>query len=191
MDVSHYGDTLALFCDALPPNASVLDVACGPGNLSRFLLDRRNDLRMSGTDLAPNMIALAQANNPEASFSLADMRRIAETNSRYEALVCGFGLPYLSKAEAATFISDMAKILRPGGSVYLSTMTADIDASLLQQSSDGQDAILTHYHAEATLREVLKHAGFDIVLSQKQPFPDKPDTTDLIIIAQKRQSVGA
>ena len=191
MDVSHYADTLQLYCNHLPPDARVLDVACGPGNITRFLLNRRNDLRIFGTDLAPNMVALAQANNPEASFVVADMRRVAETDSRYDAVVCGFGLPYLSKDEAAAFIADVAQILSPGGRFYLSTMTADKDETRLQQSSDGKDALVTHYHAESSLRNALEHAGFGIVHAQKQPFPEQPDTTDLIIIAQKRLAVGA
>lgn len=191
MDVSHYGDTLAIFCDALPPNAAVLDVACGPGNLSRFMLDRRADLQIFGTDLAPNMVSLAQANVPEGTFSVSDMRHFTDTNSKYDAIICGFGLPYLSKDETADFLADIPNVLRENGWVYLSTMTADADQSILQTSSDGKDTILTHYHAEATLSKILARAQFAIVHSQKQPFPEKPDTTDLIIIAQKRSSVDA
>lgn len=191
MDVSHYGDTLALFCDALPLNASVLDVACGPGNLSRFLLDRRADLQIFGTDLAPNMVSLAEANVPEGTFSVSDMRQIASVRSRYDAIVCGFGLPYLSKDETAAFLADIPNALRENGWLYLSTMTADTDDSRLQTSSDGKDTVLTHYHAEATLLGILTRAQFAIVHSQKQPFPNQPDTTDLIIIAQSQVTVGA
>lgn len=191
MDVGHYGDTLALFCDALPPNASVLDVACGPGNITRFLLDQRNDLQLFGTDLAPNMVALAQANNPEATFAVADMRHVAQTDSKYDAVICGFGLPYLSTEEAAAFISDLPKILRDGGHIYLSTMTADKDESRLQHSSDGKDTLLTYYHSETTLRRMLANVDFEIVLVKKQPFPDHPDTTDLIVIARRHYSTDA
>ena len=191
MDVSHYGDTLALFCDALPLNASVLDVACGPGNLSRFLLDRRADLQIFGTDLAPNMVSLAEANVPEGTFSVSDMRQIAGVWSRYDAIICGFGLPYLSKDETAAFLADIPNALRENGWLYLSTMTADTDDSRLQTSSDGKDTVLTHYHAEATLLGILTRAQFAIVHAQKQPFPDNPETTDLIIIAQSQVTVGA
>lgn len=136
------------------------------------------------------MVSLAEANVPEGTFSVSDMRQIAGVRSRYDAIICGFGLPYLSKDEAAAFLADIPNALRENGWLYLSTMTADTDDSRLQTSSDGKDTVLTHYHAEATLLGILTRAQFAIVHTQKQPFPDNPETTDLIVIAQ-RQAISA
>src|ERR1043165_9734514 len=56
--------------------AAVLDVACGPGNVSAFLLRERPDFQVLGVDLAPNMVRLAQVHVPNASFVVHDCRRL-------------------------------------------------------------------------------------------------------------------
>ena len=49
MDLTVYDASYAAFCDLLPPGrASVLDAACGPGNVSRYLLKRRGELDLLG-----------------------------------------------------------------------------------------------------------------------------------------------
>lgn len=69
MDFNHYFDRYDTFCQLLhTKNASVLEIGCGPGNVTRYLLNKRSDLQNTGLDLAPNMIELAKANNPTAHF---------------------------------------------------------------------------------------------------------------------------
>src|SRR5690349_18694421 len=77
MDVSMYHDTLDAFCNSIPKhNAQILEIACGPGNITQYLLQQRPGFNILGTDLAPNMLELARANNPEAKFKEMDGRNI-------------------------------------------------------------------------------------------------------------------
>ena len=101
MDVSLYHDTFDMFCNNITKqNADVLELACGPGNITHYLLSKRSDFKLLGTDLAPNMIELAKINNPSAQFQLLDSRDIRKLNKTYDAIMCGFILPYLSKEDA-------------------------------------------------------------------------------------------
>ena len=52
MDVSQYADTLDVFCNGLPASAKVLDIACGPGNIAKYLLNKHPDMQLTGIDLA-------------------------------------------------------------------------------------------------------------------------------------------
>ena len=45
-------------------NPVVLELGCGPGNLSKQLLSLRPDLKITATDLAPDMLEIAQETNP-------------------------------------------------------------------------------------------------------------------------------
>ena len=77
MDVSMYHNSLDVFCSFIKTeNAEVLELACGPGNITKYLLEKRNDFKLLGTDLAPNMIELAKINNPTAKFELMDCRAL-------------------------------------------------------------------------------------------------------------------
>jgi 2-polyprenyl-3-methyl-5-hydroxy-6-metoxy-1,4-benzoquinol methylase len=189
MDVDLYNDSFDWFCyGIITENATVLELACGPGNITRYLLKKRHDFKILGTDLAPNMIELAKINNPTAEFQLMDCRDIAKINKKYDAIMCGFALPYLSKEEAIQLISDASKILNPNGVLYLSTMIeTEDDKSGLKSSSSGEFQTYIHYHQTEYLVQALEDNGFKINHLQHQNYPttDGTKTIDLLIIAQK------
>lgn len=183
MDTSMYHDTFDVFCDNIArKNADMLELACGPGNITAYLLKKRPDLKILGTDLSPNMIDLAKKNNPEAEFRLMDCRNIDQINKKYDAIMCGFALPYLSKEEAIKLIGDAAGVLKPGGIFYLSTMEDDYGKSGLQQSSTG-DSIYMYYHQADYLTGALRENGFIVIHLQRKTYTDGSGTIDLVIIA--------
>ena len=185
MDVGLYHDTFDLFCDNIKKeNADILDIACGPGNITQYLLKKRPDFNILGIDLAPNMIHLAKINNPSAEFQLLDGRDIGTLPRKFDAVMCGFCLPYLSKEESVKLISDAASLLKPDGMLYLSTMEDDYSKSGIESSSAG-DQVFMHYHQEDYLTEALVDNGFNIIDVQRKCYPGKNDTitTDLVIIA--------
>jgi trans-aconitate methyltransferase len=187
MDVSLYHDSLNVFCNLIPEkNASILDVACGPGNITKYLSDQRPDFKIQGIDLSPNMIKLAAINNPEAEFQLMDCRDIDKMNKRHEGVVLGFCLPYLSKEESLQLVNKAAKILTRGGVLYLSTMEDDYSKSGIQKSSSG-DEIYMHYHQADYLENAIKESNLKIVSLTRLTYSatDGTPVTDLIIIAQK------
>lgn len=186
MDVSYYHATLDLLCDSITPrNAEVLEIACGPGNVTQYLLQKRPDLQILGTDLAPKMLELAQQNNPTASFQLLDGRAIAQLPQKYDAIVCGFFLPYLSREEAIQFVHDALAVLRSGGMIYLSTMEDDYSNSGWRKGSQG-DEIFMHFHEAGYLTSSLKDCGFEIIDLQRIAYPaaDGSTTIDLVLTAK-------
>lgn len=187
MDVSLYHDSFDIFCKHIKKeNANVLELACGPGNITQYLLKARPDLNILGTDLAPNMIELAKLNNPKANFQLLDSRNILSLNKTYDAIMCGFCLPYLSKEEAIQLISDASKALTDAGVIYISTMEDNYEKSEFKKGSSG-DEIFMHFHEGDYLREALTNNGFKNIELKRQNYPttDGSKVTDLIIIAQK------
>ena len=187
MDVALYHDTLDLFCRSIPAEqAGILELACGPGNVTRYVLNQRPDFKLLGTDLAPNMLRLAQHNNPEAGFQLLDCRAIGTLEQRYDGILCAFCLPYLSREEAVQLIADAAERLNPGGVLYISTMEDDYAQSGWQSSSSG-DRIFIHYHQADYLLQALEANGFALLDLQRiqYPAPDGKTTTDLVLIAKK------
>lgn len=185
MDVSLYGDALDVFCNSIKKkNANILELACGPGNITQYLLNKRPDFKILGTDLAPNMISLAKKNNPTAEFQLMDCRDITRLNKHYDAIVCGFCLPYLSKEDAIRLIYDASHILHPEGVIYISTMEDNYSKSGYKKGSSG-DEIYMHYHEAVYLTEALQQSGFKIMDIHRKNYPEKDgtQTIDLIIIA--------
>lgn len=61
MDLDLYNDTYEKFCEILlKKNSKILEIGCGPGNITKYLLAKRPDFDILGTDISPNMIELAK-----------------------------------------------------------------------------------------------------------------------------------
>ena len=187
MYVGLYGDTFDFFCDQIyVPNAQILEIACGPGNITQYLLKKRPDFDLLGIDLAPNMIALAQTNNPQAQFKLMDCRKISSIDQRFDGVMCGFCLPYLNKEETAQLITDVSKLLKPNGLLYLSTMEDDYSTSGPRNASSG-DEVYMHFYLADDLTPMLQENHLKVLSLARKDFPttDGTKVIDLVMIAQK------
>lgn len=184
MDVSLYHGSLDLFCKNLSsPDAAILELACGPGNITRYLLEKCPMLKIHGIDISENMIALAKKNNPEGVFEVMDCRGIGSLSTKYNALMAGFCFPYLSKEEVIKVIADAAGLLEPHGVIYFSTMEADYSTSGWRKSSAG-DNVYMYNHEEDYMAKALEDNGFRIADIQRKQYPgrDGETVTDLIMV---------
>ncbi|MDX1544498.1 MAG: methyltransferase domain-containing protein [Christiangramia sp.] len=187
MDVSLYHNSLDLFCEYLSSKQTeILEIGCGPGNLTKYLLSLRPDLEILGIDIAAKMIALARNNNPEAAFRVMDCRDIQQLKQTFDGIVCGFCLPYLSRDETLKLIGDMSVLLNQGGFVYISTMEADHRNSGYEGSTSGDDKLYINYHESDYILRNLEKQGFRILKTFTLENPlNKEGVKDLVIIARK------
>ncbi|TPH12226.1 class I SAM-dependent methyltransferase [Litorilituus lipolyticus] len=186
MDFRFYHDTYDKLCQYIKPStAKILDVACGPGNISKYLLSKLPNCQVLGIDMAPKMVELAQQNVPQASFLVMDCRDFSVSPHGYEAVVCGFFTPYLSKPEIVTLIANIRKHIVIGGVLYISTMEGEYNNSGLQTSSAG-DQVFIYYHQYPFFEEVLARSGFKVINVKRKTFPveEGEATTDMFIYAE-------
>jgi 2-polyprenyl-3-methyl-5-hydroxy-6-metoxy-1,4-benzoquinol methylase len=190
MDQSLYHKGFDFFCQQIiKRDATVLEVGCGPGNITKYLLQQRPTLSITAIDLSENMLELARENNPAAHFIKLDCRNILNLQKKFDGIMCGFCLPYLSKDEAGQFISDASALLNLNGILYISTMEGDYSKSGYQGSKDGSsEQMYIYYHQENYLSAALVKNGFSILNLTRQKFPeaDGSETIDLVIIAIKQ-----
>jgi demethylmenaquinone methyltransferase/2-methoxy-6-polyprenyl-1,4-benzoquinol methylase len=101
---------------SLPPNASVLDIACGTGDLALTLFEVL-DVRVIGADFCRPMlrIATAKATQTKASipFIEADALALPFTDGSFDAVTIAFGLRNLASVEDG--LRELCRVLRPGG----------------------------------------------------------------------------
>lgn len=188
MNFELYNDTFDKFCSVISKrDPQILELGCGPGNITKYLLSKRPDFKILGIDLSEKMISLAKINNPGAEFKVMDCRDVRSLNAKYDAVMCGFCLPYLSKTEAIRMIADVSGLLNPGGIFYISTMEDDNSKSSFKPSSTGEEEMFMNYHEEGYLTDALEVNGFSIVDLQRKDFTnhDGSKAVDLILIALK------
>ncbi|MBT9547826.1 MAG: methyltransferase domain-containing protein [Candidatus Sericytochromatia bacterium] len=186
-DLTCYDQSYLVFCNGLKPGqAKVLDCACGPGHVAKYLLKQRPDLELLGIDLAPRMVELARAAVPSAQFMVHDCRDLFALERHFDGMICAFGLPYLSPEEALALIAAAERVLLPGGMFYLSTLLGPSTDSGMLHCSTGK-VVHVYYHSEEVLLQALELHGFSVLMQQQisSPATASQVTMDLILIAKK------
>jgi ubiquinone/menaquinone biosynthesis C-methylase UbiE len=107
----------------------VIDLACGPGTLSRRLAKSVSPGgEVVGVDLAPGMIELARASIPGARFEVMDIERLEFADGSFDAAVCGHGLQFAPDLAAA--LSEARRVLRPDGRLAASVPVEETNDSV-------------------------------------------------------------
>jgi demethylmenaquinone methyltransferase/2-methoxy-6-polyprenyl-1,4-benzoquinol methylase len=100
--------------------ATVLDVACGTGDLS-VELQRDSPARVIGTDFCRPMLAVAAEKNSELGLNIpyveADAMRMPVADNTFDAATIAFGLRNLPNFENG--LKELLRILKPGGKLVV------------------------------------------------------------------------
>lgn len=190
MDLDIYNETYDFICHSIiKSKAKLLEVGCGPGNITKYLLAKRPDFDIYGIDIAPNMIELAKKNNPAARFSVMDIRQISELKSEFDGIICGFCLPYLSQKDSTKLISDSYNLLTEKGLIYISFVEGDPNKSGFQVASSG-DRSYFYFHNLEELKEQLIKTGFEEVRMVKVSYKKSEKVTEIhtILTAFKKKT---
>ena len=184
MHLDDYNDSYNFFCDSIPlQNSKILDLGCGPGNISKYLISQRPNFNIFGIDIAPNMVSLASVNNPKAKFQVMDIRAIDQLELTYDGIICGFSIPYLSDADVDKLLFDCNDLLNTDGILYLSFVQGDASQSGYIIGSAG-DRTYFYYHSLNYLKSKANENGIKVIKSFKVSFKKKDIHT--IIILQKQ-----
>jgi SAM-dependent methyltransferase len=107
----------------LRPGEVVLDVACGTGNLA--IPAALAGARVSGIDIAPNLIAEAQLEARAAgvaiAFEVGDAESLPYLQGQFDTTVTMFGAMFAYRPERAA--AELLRVTRPNGRVAMANWT--------------------------------------------------------------------
>jgi demethylmenaquinone methyltransferase / 2-methoxy-6-polyprenyl-1,4-benzoquinol methylase len=108
------------------PGSDALDVCCGTGDLALALRRRIGpDGRVVGCDFSEPMLDLARQKSGEeglaVEFGWADALELPYGDKSFDAVTVGFGARNLADLEKG--LSEMARVLRPGGRLAILEIT--------------------------------------------------------------------
>ncbi|MEK7515874.1 MAG: class I SAM-dependent methyltransferase [Patescibacteria group bacterium] len=118
----HHGDTWWVegtdkFVSFLKPGALVLDVGCGAGVKSRYLLDK--GLKVVGVDFSEKMVEIARREVPDATFRVADIKNLSVLAESFDGILAQAVLLHIPKAEAGAVVKGLRDKLTDGGYLYI------------------------------------------------------------------------
>jgi len=189
MSVDSYRKQLQIFCDNVTDELPViLDVACGPGNVTKYIQNELPHSQITGIDLAPAMISIAKKEVPQAKFICMNALNIHELKTQFNGIMCSFCFPFFSQENVCEFIQKAFDKLSENGILYISTMEGDSEMASLQSTSfSGNSNVFFNYHLRNDLRNIIEKTGFTIIDFSEQDYnePDGSISTDLIFVAKK------
>ncbi len=99
--------------------SSVLDLACGTGDLGR--IGAGSGLRMVGVDLSLGMLRAGAGRRTDAPVE-ADGSALPFADSAFDGVVCGYALRNFTDLDAV--LAETARVLRPGGRLAVLEVSA-------------------------------------------------------------------
>ena len=122
-----YADGAAAFVErlAVGRGETVLDVACGTGNLALPAAVR--GARVTGVDIAPNLVEAARAAAAAAGldirFDVGDAEALPYPDGAFDTVISMFGVMFAPRPERA--LAELLRVTRPGGRIALANWVAD------------------------------------------------------------------
>lgn len=186
MSLNIYNESYDYLLSYLKSNQiKILDVGCGPANISFYLKTKRPYLQVTGVDIAPNMLSLAQKNIPDGHFIVLDARKIVDLTEKFDLLLAGFCAPYFSQVELEHFIKDCSVLLFNEGLLYVSFVAAENYQKEKKSSAHG--SVVFYYHEKNKVLEFCRKQQLTLLTSFEVPFSRGESMTEnhTIFIFQK------
>lgn len=111
----------AVLAADLKPGQRLLDVGCGRGELVAHLSDKGFDV--TGVDYSADAIDMAKKMYPKGRFLQMDVGDIDFTKQTFDRVFILGTIEHLTKAEIEKLMSNVKRILSPGGMVIATTCT--------------------------------------------------------------------
>jgi SAM-dependent methyltransferase len=149
--------------------AYVIDLGCGIGRLTRYLVDSPV-ARYLGTDILPEILAEAQklaAGRDAFSFAIAENFQIPEDDNKAD-IVCAFSLmTHLLDTEVRIYFRETARVLKPGGGAIFSFLDfalpqhfAMFEAHIAHSKPDHD---ILKFFEKDTLQRFATRSGMDVI----------------------------
>ncbi len=146
---------------------SIVDFGCGAGDLIPYLQEKIHIKSYIGLDVNFDSIYSAKKIYPHFSFSGIkgeNSYNLGATNSQDAIFLVGV-LQYMTNKEIAFLVTQMHRVLKPGGLILLSTTTD----SFVYRAINLYHFFLPHrYFSSKVLEKVLIRLGFSIETSTKK-----------------------
>jgi ubiquinone/menaquinone biosynthesis C-methylase UbiE len=105
--------SLALKGLTLTPETQVLDLCCGSGQTTRFLVEK--SAQVTGLDASPRSLARAQQNVPQASYVQAWAEEMLLADASFDLVHSSAALHEMQPEQLQQILNEVYRVLRPGG----------------------------------------------------------------------------
>ena len=152
---------LAMFAERVRAvGGPVVDVGCGPGQITAYLRDLGLDA--FGIDLSPEMVRLARRDHPGLRFEVGSMTDLDVPDGSVGGALAWYSTQHVPDDDLPAVAAHLHRVLRPGGVAMLGFHVGD--RSTLKTEGYGGHPMRIHVHRRPVERVAswLRDAGFVI-----------------------------
>jgi SAM-dependent methyltransferase len=162
------------------PAGPVLDVGCGPAQVSGYLI--AHGRTAIGIDIAPGMLAAAARLVPEVRLMAADLLALPLRAGTSAGAVASYSLHHLPRARLGGALAGLARVLKPGGVLVVITHGGGGEEWL---DRPGGQVVLSTYSPDE-LAAMLRDCGLAPELTRVRPPREGEYPADKIRISARR-----
>jgi SAM-dependent methyltransferase len=174
------------FIQQLSLGARILDVGCGSGVKSEYLI--AHGFKVTGIDISKNLLAIAKREVPEGKFSLCSMYDLDSMEETFDGVFAQASLLHIPRKDASAVIQKMSGRLTKGGLLYVAVKGVckgkPLEEVVKEENYGYTYERFFSYFSMDELEEYLTNAGLEITLKVQNPSPSGK-TIWLQIIAKK------
>lgn len=151
---------LVMFAELVRGSGPVLDVGCGPGQVTAILQDLGLD--MIGIDLSPNMIEIARRDYPGPRYEIGSMTALLHGDESAGGALLFWSLIHIPDESVGGVLDEVFRVLRPGGVVTIGFHVGD----RVNRKTEGYGGLPmqlnVHLRPVEVVSNALREAGFQI-----------------------------
>jgi ubiquinone/menaquinone biosynthesis C-methylase UbiE len=183
--LDNYNKTYDYYCKSINATGSILDLACGPANISSYIKNHLPAIQVTGVDLSQKMIEIAKQKIPSGNFFIDDIIHF-KSDKPFDAIILGFAIPYLNKGEIEELFKNINQNLIHNGKLYLSFM-AGCKEGFEVPSFNNTVELYIYYYEKTIIKSILDQNKFVIEKEWELDYheTDGSITKDIVIVAEK------
>ena len=153
-------------------DTSILDVACGTGELAKLLLEKNPQQQITGVDISESMLEIAR--NKLDIYSNVSLYRASVTslpfdNDSFDLVTCANAFHYFENPELT--LIEMKRVLKPKGEIIILDWCRDYWVlKLCDLVFRSIDPAYQRCYTQKELEQLLVNSGFNLEKNSKVRF---------------------
>lgn len=164
--------------------SSVLDAGCGAGRMTGLLAAQ--GALVSGIDLSPAMIEIAQSKYPDLTFDVADLSDLPAEDAQFGGIFAWYSVIHTAPDELPRVFAEFFRVLAPGGFLLLGFQVGEGPRHMAKAYGHkvSLDAFL---FTPEEITSLLAQGGFDVVAQMVRAPGEFERTRQAVLLARKGQ----
>jgi 2-polyprenyl-3-methyl-5-hydroxy-6-metoxy-1,4-benzoquinol methylase len=186
----YFDDTFDLpnidgFLKQIPPRGIILDLGCGVGQFSKYMMDR--GFTVVGIDASDQMLAVAKEKEPTGVFHKMDMRKLSFPPNSFDAILAAYSLIHIPQSEIVSTLVGCRTVLKPMGLLLAITQRGIHDQWVDEPFAPGKKVFFNFFTSEE-ISENLVQAEFTVIHQEERQIIDTYSGSDSIIYTTARKN---